>query len=191
MKNLIKKILRENLNEYNEYDSFLSNYETATKYAYENIEDVAESFDAYEEDKNDIQAEYSRDNYIERIELYVDKYNELKNSNKITIYRLIKLNSIKDLDIKDIGKHWSFDENGVGAYGERHPNIKMMKTGEPYILEAIINPKDIDWIYGFQSFIWYGEDQWECALNKGTNVKIIKINGEELKKPINAIVGDH
>jgi hypothetical protein len=67
VKNLIKKILRENLNEYNEYDSFLSNYETATKYAYENIEDVAESFDAYEEDKNDIQAEYSRDNYIERI----------------------------------------------------------------------------------------------------------------------------
>jgi len=67
----------------------------------------------------------------------------------------------------------------------------MMKTGRPYILEGNINPKNIDWEYGFHSFIWYGEDQWECALNKGANVKIIAINEKELEKPIIAIVGDN
>jgi hypothetical protein len=123
--------------------------------------------------------------------MYVDKYNKLKNEYNITIYRLIKLNSINDLDLTNIGKHWSFEESGVGAYGEQHPKRGMMSTGEPFVLEAEVNPKDIDWIYGFNSFIWYGEDQWECALNKGAKVTINKINDDELETPIIAVVGDH
>jgi len=182
---------QEMLKEYNNQDSFLSNYETARKYAYDNIDDVAEAFDAYNEDPDDIHASYSRDKYIELIDLYVDKYNELKTQNSVTIYRLIMLNSINDLDVNNIGKHWSFEEDGVGAYGEQHPNREMMKTGKSFILEGDVNPKYIDWVYGFSSFIWYGEDQWECALIKGAKVIINSINNKELEKPINAIVGDY
>jgi hypothetical protein len=179
------------LKEYNNTDSFLSDYESAKKYAYDNIDGVSDAFDDYKEDPDNIQASYSRDNYIERIDMYVDKYNKLKNEYNITIYRLIKLNSIDDLDLTNIGKHWSFEQDGVGAYGEQHPNRDMMSTGKPFILEAEVSPKNIDWVYGFNSFIWYGEDQWECALNKGTKVTINKINDDELKTPIIALVGEH
>lgn len=197
LKNIITNTILEYLNEgeilkeYNSNDSFLSNYESARKYAYDNIDDVAEAFDAYDEDPDDIHASYSRDYYIELIELYVDKYNELKTQNSVTIYRLIKLNSLKDLDINNIGMHWSFEEDGVGAYGEQHPNRGMMITGKSFVLEGDVNPKYIDWVYGFNSFIWYGEDQWECALIKGAKVIINSINNKKLNKPLNTIVGDH
>lgn len=193
----IRTIIYEYLNkqkvlkEYNFADSFLTNYDTAREYAYNNIDDVAEAFDAYNEDPDDIHASYSRDKYIELIDLYVDKYNELKTQDSVTIYRLLKLNSIKDLDINNIGKHWSFEKDGVDAYGEQHPNRSMMQTGKPFILEGNVNPKYIDWVYGFHSFIWYGEDQWECALVKGTNVTINVINDKNLIQPLNAVVGDY
>jgi hypothetical protein len=172
------------LNEYNDNDSFLSSYDSAEKYAYDNIDDVAEVFDKYKETPDNIHISYSKDNYVDLIQLYVDKYNELKYQESVTIYRLIKLNSIKDLDIDNIGKHWSFEKNGVGAYGEQHPNRGMMKTGKSYILEGEVKPKHIDWIYGFHSFLWYGEEQWECALTQGTKVKIISINDKELEQSI-------
>lgn len=189
----IEEFINENqiIDEYNSNDSFLSNYDTARKYAYDNIDDIADVFDSYEENPDDTFISYSRDKYIDLIELYVDKYNELKQQNLITIYRLIKLNTLNDLDINNIGKHWSFEKNGVGAYGEQHPNRSMMKTGKPFILEGDVNPKYIDWIYGFNSFIWYGEDQWECALIKGANVIINSINDNKLNQPIIATVGDY
>lgn len=168
---------------------FLSNYESAMKFAYENIDDVAESFDAYEEDPDDIHLSYSRDKYIELIELYVDKYNELKNKDTVTIHRLIVLKSLKDLNVNDIGIHWSFEKDGVGSYGGNHPG-RVLK-GKSYILEGETSPKNIDWKYGFHSFVWYGEDQWECALKTGAKVLVAKINNKKLEKPIIAKVGDH
>lgn len=187
------KVLKENINllEYNKQDSFLSNYETAKKYAYDNIDGVSECFDDYNEDSDNPQCQYCYNNYIDLIYLYVDKYNSLKTKSEVKIYRMVKLNNIKNLDLKNIGKHWSFDINGVGAYGEQHPNRVEMKNGKPFILNGITNPKSIDWVYGFHSFIWYGEDQWECALLKGSKVVITQINDSILKTPINSIVGNH
>ena len=176
--------------EYNEQDNFLLNYESATKYAYENIDDVADCFDSHHKEQN-IQTKFCFENYIDRIESYVDKYNKLKKENEVKIYRLVKLDSISDLDINEIGKHWSFEKSGVGSYGGMHPKRDMEKTGKPYVLTAIISPKDIDWVYGFSSFIWYGEDQWECALMPKTQVLIIKINDKTLSDPIKAQVGYH
>ena len=170
-------------------DNFLSNFESAKKYAYENIEDVTKCFDAYKENSNNMHNEYCYDNYIDLIHEYVNKYNSVKNEPQIEIYRLVKLNSIGDLDLKEIGKHWSFEINGVGDYGGSHPNRTMTKTGKPFILTALVNPKYIDWEYGFHSFIWYGTDQWECALNNRAEVLITKINNEKLEKPFKATVG--
>ncbi len=191
MKGKFIKTIHEYLKEYNSEDSFLSSYETARKYAYDNIDDVAEAFDAYDEDPDNIHISHSRDNYIDLIDLYVDKYNELKTQKSVTIYRLVKLNSLNDLDVTNIGMHWSFERDGVGDYGGVHPNSGMTKTGKPFVLEGDVDTKYINWIYGFSSFIWYGEDQWECALNKGAKVIIDKINDTELKQPINSVVGDY
>lgn len=192
VKTAISEYLNEQqmLREFDNNDSFLSNYESAKKYAYDNIDGVAEAFDAFDENP-DIHTSFSKDNYVDLINTYVNKYNELKSEDSVTIYRLIKLDTIGDLDVNDIGKHWSFEVDGVGAYGEQHPKRGMMKTGKPFILQGEVNPKHIDWIYGFSSFIWYGEDQWECALLKGARVQIISINNEELEQPLTAVVGDH
>lgn len=144
------------VNEYNSQDLFLSNYDTALKYAYDNIDDVAEAIDNYNEDPDNEQLEYVRVNYIELIDLYVDKYNELKEQSEVIIYRMVILLNIKNLDLTDIGSHWSFEESGVGAYGLS--DSKLRKNGKEFILTAKVNPKDIDWVYGFSSFIWYGEE---------------------------------
>ena len=181
----------EIISEYNQKDSFLSDYETAKEFAYENIDDVAECFDSYHENSENIHHQHCYEKYIDLISLYVDKYNELKNENVVTIYRLIKLNNLNDLDVEDIGKHWSFEKEGVGDYGSTHPKQTKGPHSKSYILTANVNPQDIDWVYGFYSFIWYGEDQWECALNEGTNVQITAINDESLETKINAKVGKH
>lgn len=197
MNNLINNIIKEWLQEqnyiteYNQYDSFLSDYETAKKYAYDNIDDVAEVFDAYEKNPDNLHISYAYENYIDLIDQYHDKYNELRDKNEVTIYRLIKLNDIANLDTNNIGKHWSFEKEGVGAFGEQHPNRQEMTTGKPYILTGVVNPQDIDWIYSFHSFIYYGEDQWECSLEQNATVKIIEINDKKLDKPIIAKVGEH
>jgi len=192
--NINEIILQEihNLLEYNNQNSFLSSYETAKKYAYNNIDDVADAFDEYNENPDNIHAEYAYNNYIELIDLYVDKYNELKSQNQVEIYRLVKLNSLKDLDLQNIGMHWSFEKSGVGDYGGHHPKqVEFKSNAKPYVLTAYANPNDIDWVYGFSSFIWYGEDQWECALNKGAEVIITHINDKKLNKELIAYVGDY
>lgn len=177
--------LKRLIYEYNHEDSFLNSYDTAIKFAYENIDDVTEAFDNYDEDPNNIHNEFYRDMYIERIELYVDKYKELMNDDSVIIYRMIALDSIDNLDINNIGTYWSFELDGVGVYG-----LTNNKNNTKYTLEAIVHPKDIDWVHGFHSFIWYGEDQWECSLNSDAKVTIISINDKELDKPISATAGD-
>lgn len=168
--------------EYNSDDSFLSDFKQARKYAYDNIDGVADSFDHFEENPDDGLAEHGVNHYDYLISSYNDKYLELADKDEVTIYRLVMLKSEQSLDINNIGSHWSFEEDGVGNYGGSNT-----EDDKSFILEAIANPKDIDWVYGFSSFIWYGEDQWECALNRNSKVKIISINDEE--RDIDAVVG--
>jgi hypothetical protein len=49
------------------------------------------------------------------ISTYMEKYDEVISEYEIEIYRLVKLNTIKDLDLKNVGVFWSFDENGGGC----------------------------------------------------------------------------
>ena len=128
---------------------------------------------------------------MDLIHSYINKYNELKNKDSIEIYRLVKLNEEKDLDKKNIGMHWSFSPDGVGDYGGDHPKRVAHGTGNSFVLTGNVDPQFIDWVYGFSSFMWYGEDQWECALLKGAKVTITKINDKVLNKPIVAKVGNH
>lgn len=177
--------------EYNKVDSFLSNSELAKKHAYERIDDVSDAIDNYNKNPEDNIAIHQYEYYMGLIDMYVDKYNELKNKNFVEIYRLIKLKEENELDTKNIGTHWSFVIDGVGAYGGTHPKRLPLNNGKSFVLTGHVDPKFIDWKYGFDSFIWYGEDQWECALLKGARVAIIKINDKVLDKPIIGKVGNH
>jgi len=83
---------------------------------------------------------------------YIEKYNEVISNDEIEVYRLIKLNTIK-FKFKNVGVFWSFDENGVGAYGVG----KKFTGNNTFILNAIIKTNDIDWEQGFYSFLLYGK----------------------------------
>jgi hypothetical protein len=152
-------------------DLDLSSPGTAYNWAVENIPDL----------NDEDQPEY-QELHRERAGEYSSKYNEVNRKPSLTIYRAVCLNDISELDLKKIGTHWSFDPGGVGCYGSGRG-----KTGnKTFVLTGIVNPKDIDWEYGFTSFMWYGEDQWECALNQSAPVQIVKIDQKQLEKPLKA-----
>lgn len=118
------------------------------------------------------------------IKEYMWFFIDYKDEKEITIYRLLRLNTIDDLELDDIGKYWSFDESGVGDYGS---GTREFKGDEKFILTGLVNPKNIDWEYGFTSYLYY-PNQSECALKSGTKVKIIAIDDVELQKNLIGIV---
>ena len=40
-----------------------------------------------------------------------------------------------------------------------------------------IAPRHVDWEYGFTSFMYYGEDQWEISLENNSPVAIVALLG--------------
>jgi hypothetical protein len=114
---------------------------------------------------------------------YMEKYNDVMSEYEIEIYRMVMLNSIKDLDLKNVGVFWSFNEDGVGAYGV----VKKFSGENPYILNAIVKTDNIDWEQGFYSFLLYGKSEFECYMKKGSKCLITHINDEKLQTPINGI----
>jgi len=84
----------------------------------------------------------------------------------------------------NIGTHWSFEKHGAGVYGELPSGLG--KSTQDILLTGTTEPKYVDWEYCFTSFIYYGEDQWECALDDGSPVRITHIND----KPIEPILSE-
>jgi hypothetical protein len=114
---------------------------------------------------------------------YMEKYDEVTSETEIEIYRLIKLNTIKDLDLKNVGVFWSFEEDGVGAYGVG----QNFSGNNSFVLNAIVNIDDINWEQGFYSFLGYGKSEFECYMKKGSRCLITHINEKELQSPIEAV----
>jgi hypothetical protein len=183
----IKKLIENTINEYlNERQVLkenldLSNFNSAKEWVInQQIDDVVN------EDGDDLDYDYYAGgmDIEELIYEYVSKFNDVKKEDEIQIYRLIRLDNIKQLELNDIGEYWSFEESGVGDYGSGRRDFKGDKM---FVLTGLVNPKDIDWEHGFYSFLFY-PDQHECALLSGANVKIIEINGTPLKKELIGIV---
>lgn len=108
--------------------------------------------------------------YMEKSEMYSDRYHRVKDEKTITIYRAIRIKTLNDINWDKIGTHWSFERRGAGVYANTLLNTKDV------VLTGIIEPKYIDWPYCFTSFIYYGTDQWECALKYGSPVQITHID---------------
>ena len=158
----------EPIEEKNKTDLDLSNESSAREWAEKNINDLEWDGDYGQQTE-------------ERVSAYVYKYKEVMGRPTIEIYRAVCLKAITDLDLKKVGTHWSFDEKGVGCYG--NGGDRDVPGGKMFVLTATANTKDIDWEYGFTSFMYYGEDQWECALNPGSKVSITAVDDKELPKP--------
>lgn len=149
-------------------DLDLSSSSTAYEWALENVDGVSDADGPYVELNEN------------RAEQYSDKYNDVMSESSIKLYRAVCLKKIEDLNLDKVGTHWSFTPEGVGCYG----TMKEIPGSKEFILTGKVNPKDIDWEYGFTSFMWYGEDQWECALNPGAPVEILKIDAKVLENPL-------
>ena len=171
-----------------ELASFLSTPQQAWEWAKENVdieftEDDLRDTSLSESERNRLESHIEMNK--ERASLYSIKYNYIKkNSGNIVIYRVIKVLSFDNIDWDNIGTHWSFEKEGAGAYGDIRPNI--IKKGADILLTGMVNVKDIDWAYCFTSFMYYGEAQWECALDDGAKVIITHVNNEKLNSPIQA-----
>jgi hypothetical protein len=165
----------ENVNE-SSNGHFLDSYLTAKQWAEENVPD---SFDA-------------EDHYLEgiiypRIREYVDFFNSTKSKGEITLYRAIVLKSdMSNLNLKNIGSHWAFEKSGAGSYGL---NRDKKKDESEFIFTGIAKTKDIDWEYGFESYLYYGEEQKECALEPGTKVTLTHVDDKKMQKPLIGVVG--
>ena len=176
-----KQFINEKIN--NNLD--LSNFNIAKKWIIEqNLDDVVN------EEGDDLDYSY-RDSYTgmdieEIIYDYVYLYNSVISKDEIEIYRLIRLNSIEELELDNIGEYWSFNEKGVGDYGSGRREFKGEKK---YVFTGIINPDDIDWESGFYSFIYY-PNQYECNLKNNVSVLITEINGIKLKKQLKSKNGN-
>lgn len=163
--------------------NFLETPETAWEWAKEHVDiqvtekSLAEDLESglYEDgsDKHNYDQTLLED-YIEKCSLYSDKYHNVMKQSSITIYRAIRAPSVEDIDFNNIGTHWSFRSEGAGSYGEVQQEWRNHKD---IVLTATAQPKDVDWEYCFTSFMYYGEDQWECALDEGSKVNIIEIDG--------------
>jgi len=123
--------------------------------------------------------------YEERLYAYMAQYRKVMAKPTTVLYRTIVLSDLSKLNLKHIGTHWSFEEEGAGAYGL---NREAKRDDKHFTFTGVAQTKDIDWEYGLTSFMWYGEDQWECALKEGSKVKLTHIDGEAIKKPINAVI---
>jgi len=67
---------------------------------------------------------------------------------------------------------------------------------EVWLVEGRVRPADIDWEYGFTSFIYYGEDQAEVSMHDHSPVLVTKIvrrgglfDPEELDPPLKGMTG--
>jgi len=159
---------------------FLETPEKAWEWAKENV-DIQVTEDSVE--KDNIPDEYLLEKYIENCYTYSDKYNDIKNSPSVTIYRAIRVNTPSDINWNNVGTHWSFEKSGAGVYGELPRGLG--KNTQDIVLTAIVEPKHIDWEYCFTSFMYYGEDQWECSLDEDAPITVTQINDQNVQ-PINA-----
>lgn len=111
---------------------------------------------------------------------YMGKYKQVISQDEVTLYRLVKLNSLKELDLKNVGVFWSFERSGVGAYGLG----KKISGDKQFVLTGIVDKNNIDWKQGLYSFLAYGKSEFECYMRKNSPVVITHVNDRETKKPI-------
>lgn len=166
---------------------FLSTRKTATAWAKKNTDS---SPDKYSEP-------YEHDLFNDRVDVYVfscqDAF-ERWNYNKepITIFRAIVTkmkNGAPYINIDSLGKAWSIKRKGA-----RPQNRKWLPewAGEEVtaLIQGSVSPIDVDWEYGFTSFLEYGEDQFEVSVNKHVPITVTHINDEKLPDPIIGNSGD-
>jgi hypothetical protein len=108
----------------------------------------------------------------DRIGDYVWKADEIASRGWARIWREVTIPAEADpvefIDWRCIGKAWSAELQGAGTQGV----VPYKGERQRVVLEARVRARDIDWAYGFTSFIYYGRDQWEISLLEDAPVRV-------------------
>lgn len=106
---------------------------------------------------------------------------------EIPIYRMVRVRSLDDIRLDCLGKAWSKEKRGAGVYGmTKVPEDE----GRDVLIEGLARPSDVDWEYGFASFVYYGTDQWEVSMLPDSPVVVVAVNGQSLDPPVVGSTGD-
>lgn len=157
------------------YELNLENYESALEFASKYADQHL-----FKGGELDLDSTYSTDNTSlkDRILLYMNKFAECKNMDRIEVYRSIRLSDLGDLSLNKLGNCWSFDKKCAYPHGY----TKVIESIEKdFILTGLISNKDINWKYGFINFLTFSIEQWECYINTGSKVEITNINDKVIK----------
>lgn len=108
-------------------------------------------------------------------------------SGEIVVFRAVRVRADDDIRLDCLGKAWSKERRGAGVYGiSRIPETE----GRDVLIEAVVRPSDVDWEYGFTSFVYYGTDQWEVSMLPYSPVVVTAVNGRALVPPVVGDTGD-
>jgi hypothetical protein len=118
--------------------------------------------------------------YRERADTYTDHAHWLSAQPQINVYRAITIpraGGLANVNFDCLGKAWSCEADRAGTYGlvPYHGNQLI-----EIVLWAEVAPRYVDWDYGFASFMYYGEDQWEISLLPHSPVAV-----RAILKPVN------
>lgn len=111
----------------------------------------------------------------DRVESYLARAREISARGYATVYRAVRVpavNGIHNINWDCLGKAWSAVPEGADVYGEAAEASSDLRD---VVLRGIVKAKDIDWEYGFASFITYGPDQWEISLLPESQVTVDEI----------------
>jgi translation elongation factor EF-1alpha len=120
----------------------------------------------------------------ENLENSYDELNSLISGDKIIAYRVLNVNDVKDIDINNIGIHFTTDKQnttsddflekiGVIDFEGNYDNEKF------FVITVETNVNNVDWYKTFDNRInYYGED--EINFINSNQLKIINIEEIEL-----------
>lgn len=159
--------------------TFLSSGDAALRWASENISD----FDSGS--SSDDEAAALRQINEERADEYSHfAWRAFRDDGPITIYRAIAVPMRSDgapnISFEALGTSWSRRRSGANVYnpvGHEGELVTVVLTGQ-------ISPSDIDWEFGFESFMIYGPDQWEVAALPDAPILVTHIDDDALPEPI-------
>ncbi len=131
----------------------------------------------------------SRDELRNLAMTYSDFAFDAYHTGVITIYRAVRvpvINGVAEVNMFCLGKAWSAEQRGAGVYGSvPHQEGNLADV----IIEGRVLPEHVDWEYGYTSFVYYGESQWEVSLLEDSPVEVLRINGIELSPPLEGSTG--
>jgi hypothetical protein len=157
--------------------AFLRNGDTALDWAKNNLD---LSIDDGDEDVAAIQTQ----DYENKAYAYSYFASYAAKSKVLPVYRMICVPRVEDIQLHNLGKAWSKEKRGAGCYGHGGP-----KGSRDILVEGIVQTKDIDWAYGFASFMTYGQEQWEVSMDEDSPVLVTAIDGKKYDPPLKGSTG--